>query len=179
MVIAAGLMGIQGVRASSSIAATSAAADPGGYVALAPARVLDTRVGVGAARGAVKAGGSLVLQVGGAGGVPASGVSAVVLNVTVTEPAGAGWVAAFADGQSYPGVSNLNFVAGQTVPNLVVAPVGANGKVDLRNGSGGSVQLVADVFGYFVAGAASAPGGFHSLAPARVLDTRVGVGAAR
>jgi hypothetical protein len=36
------------------------------------------------------------------------------------------------------------------VPNLVVAPVGSNGKVALFNGSGGSVQLIADVSGYFL-----------------------------
>ena len=36
-----------------------------------------------------------------------------------------------------PLASNLNFVAGQTIPNLVVAPVGADGKVDFYNGSSG------------------------------------------
>ncbi|MGI8761621.1 MAG: carboxypeptidase regulatory-like domain-containing protein [Jatrophihabitantaceae bacterium] len=56
----------------------------------------------------------------------------------------------YAAGQSRPTASNLNFVQGQTVPNLVVAPVGAGGVVDLYNGSAGTVQLVADVSGYFV-----------------------------
>jgi hypothetical protein len=40
-------------------------------------------------------------------------------------------------------------VAGQTVANLVIAPVGADGKVALYNGSVGTVQLLADVSGYF------------------------------
>jgi hypothetical protein len=52
-------------------------------------------------------------------------------------------------------VSNLNFVKAQTVPNLVIAPVGAYGKVALYNGSAGSVQLVADVSGYYRATAAT------------------------
>ncbi|MDR1999489.1 MAG: DUF4434 domain-containing protein [Frankiaceae bacterium] len=156
-----------------------APASPGAMGALSPARILDTRDGTGAARGAVAANGVVALQVGGRGGVPASGVSAVVLNVTVTDSAAAGWVAAYADGASYPGVSNLNFSPGQTIPNLVVAPVGANGKVDLRNGSGGAVQLVADVSGYFLAGAPASPGAMGALSPARILDTRDGTGAAR
>ena len=80
-------------------------------------------------------------------GVPASGVSAVVLNVTVTQPTAAGHITVYPDGTSRPLAANLNFVAGQTVPNLVVAPVGADGKVDLYNGSAGTVQLIADVSG--------------------------------
>jgi hypothetical protein len=123
---------------------------PGAMTALAPSRLLDTRSGVGAAKGAVAGGGTVHLQVAGRGGVPASGVSAVVLNVTVTAPVASGFVSAYADGATRPTVSNLNFIKGQTVPNLVVAPVGSNGKVALFNGSGGSLQLIADVSGYFL-----------------------------
>ena len=52
------------------------------YVPLEPARVLDTRVGVGAASGPVPGGGVVELTLGGRAGVPESGVTAVVLNVT-------------------------------------------------------------------------------------------------
>ena len=91
------------------------------------------------------AGGTVVLQVTGRGGVPASGVSAVVLNVTVTAPTSAGYLTVYANGTARPGVSNLNFVADQSVPNLVIARVGTGGKVALFNGSPGTVQLIADV----------------------------------
>jgi hypothetical protein len=151
----------------------------GAFGSLAPARLLDTRTGVGAARAAVQAGGTVYLQVAGRGRVPASGVGAVVLNVTVTAPARAGHVIVYGDGTARPGTSNLNFVAGQTVPNLVIARVGANGRVALYNGSGGTIQLIADVSGYYQAGAPVVAGAFGSLAPARLLDTRTGVGAAR
>jgi len=77
-------------------------------------------------------------------------VSAVVANVTVTEPTAAGWVSAFADGSALPLVSNLNFVKNQTVPNLAVVPVGADGAIRLHNGSGGTVQLVVDISGYYL-----------------------------
>ena len=122
---------------------------PGGFTSLASARLLDTRVGVGAPMAAVPAHGTVHLLVSGRGGVPASGVSAVVLNVIVTGPTAPGWLTVYGDGGGLPATSNLNFVKGQTVPNLVVAPVGAGGRVDLYNGSGGSVQLVAGVSGWF------------------------------
>ena len=114
---------------------------------LTPARFLDTRNGTGA-KGPVAPGATVALQVDGQGGVPASGVSAVVLNVTVTDPATFGYVTVFADGTKRPVASNLNFRAGETVPNLVIAPVGSDGKVDLYNGSSGNVQIVADVLGW-------------------------------
>ncbi|MEP7194059.1 MAG: hypothetical protein ABI903_14480, partial [Actinomycetota bacterium] len=150
---------------------------PGGLTSLAPFRLLDTRDGTGAPKAAVGVGEMVHLQVTGEGGVPDSGVSAVVLNVTVTAPSVAGFLTVFGDETTRPTASNLNFAKGQTVPNLVIAPVGANGKVALYNGSGGSVQVIADVSGYFLAGAPAASGALGSLAPARLLDTRDGTGA--
>ena len=47
-----------------------------------------------------------------------------------------------------PTASNVNFVAGQTVPNLVVVPVGAAGGVDIYN-FGGAAHVVADVLGWY------------------------------
>ena len=149
----------------------------GAFGSLPPFRLLDTRSGVGADKVAVAAHGTVHLQVTGRGGVPVSGVSAVVLNVTVTAPTRAGFVSVYGDETTRPGTSNLNFVKGQTVPNLVIAPVGANGKVDLYNNSDGPIQLVADVSGYNLSGAPTAAGAFESLAPWRLLDTRSGVGA--
>src|ERR1035437_2520945 len=173
-------MGLAGVLGSVVLPAGSAAAEgvstPGGFTSLAPSRLLDTRDGTGAPAAPVASGGTVALQVTGRGGVPASGVSAVVLNVTVVDPTGTGYVTAYADGATRPLASNLNFVAGASVPNLVIAPVGAGGKVDLYNGSSGTVQLLADVSGYYLSGAPTVPGAFGSLAPSRLLDTRDGTG---
>ncbi|WP_078990856.1 hypothetical protein [Streptomyces sp. XY58] len=104
-------------------------------------------------------------------GVPASGVTAVVMNVTAVQPTEAGHVTVYPNGQAAPGVSNLNFTPGQIVPNLVTVPV-VNGKVDLRNNSG-SVDLIADVTGYYAATGSA----FSAGAPVRLLDTRDGTGA--
>ena len=58
----------------------------GAFTPVAPTRLLDTRNGTGAPQAPVAAEGTVALSVAGAGGVPATGVSAVVLNVTVTQP---------------------------------------------------------------------------------------------
>ncbi|TPG18364.1 hypothetical protein EAH86_08350, partial [Pedococcus bigeumensis] len=111
------------------------------------------------------------LQVVGRGGVPASGVGAVVLNVTAVAPTRSGYLTVFPSGQVRPTASNLNFVAGQAVANLVIVKVGAGGKVALYNSSG-QTHLVADVMGWYPSGSE-----YAALAPSRVLDTRAGVGA--
>ncbi|MEV6675714.1 hypothetical protein AB0N09_02450 [Streptomyces erythrochromogenes] len=138
---------------------------------ITPARFLDTRDGTGAKKQRVGPGGIVTLQVAGVKGVPATGVTAVVMNVTAVQPTEAGHVTVYPNGQSAPGVSNLNFTPGQIVPNLVTVPV-VNGKVDLRNNSG-SVDLIADVTGYYAATGSA----FTAAGPVRLLDTRDGTGA--
>ncbi|MFG2337394.1 hypothetical protein [Streptomyces yangpuensis] len=138
---------------------------------ITPARFLDTRDGTGATKQRVGPGGVVTLQVAGVKGVPATGVTAVVMNVTAVQPTEAGHVTVYPNGQTAPGVSNLNFTPGQIVPNLVTVPV-VNGKVDLRNNSG-SVDLIADVTGYYAAEGSV----FSAAGPVRLLDTRDGTGA--
>ena len=153
---------------------TGSAPLAGGFTPLSPSRILDTRIAIGAT-GPVLAGGTVTLTVAGRGGVPLTGAGAVVLNVTVTQPKGGGYLTVWPDGSTRPTASNLDFSPGQTVPNLVVARLGADGKVKLYNGSGGTVQLIGDVAGYFGAGAPG-PGGLAPLTPSRILDSRIGIG---
>jgi hypothetical protein len=136
----------------NSVGATHVVADVAGwygssagglFTPVAPARLLDTRSGA-----KVGPDGTVAVQVTGRAGVPASGVSAVVLNVTVTEPSTLGYLTAWPAGETRPLASNLNFNAGQTVPNLVVVKVGAGGMVNLFNKSGGT-HVVADVAGWY------------------------------
>lgn len=154
----------------------SAATDSGTFVGVDSARLLDTRTGNGAPKAAVAPGGTVTFQVLGRGGVPASNVSAAALNVTVTGATRGGYVTVFPGGGTQPLASNLNFVAGQTIANHVTVGIGAPGTVSIKNGSGGTVQLVADVNGYYVGGEATSGGTFTSLVPDRVLDTRNGTG---
>ena len=114
----------------------------------------------------------MTLAVAGQGGVPASGASTVVLNVTVTQATRAGFVQVFPTGQATVGSSsNLNVeAAGQTIANLVTAPVGDNGTVTIYTAGGG--HLIADVFGYYSPSSAVAAGRYTALDPTRVRDTR-------
>ncbi|RNL57393.1 hypothetical protein D7003_06375 [Arthrobacter oryzae] len=145
-------------------------ASPGAFKSMAPARFLDTRTSA-----KVGPGQSVSFQAGGAGGVPAD-AKAVVMNLTVTEPSKFGFVTAYPAGSDKPNASNLNYAQDETVPNLAVVPVGADGKVTLTNSSTGSVQLIADISGYFLAGTAEDNGAFEALAPTRFLDTRLSSG---
>ncbi|MEU7551713.1 hypothetical protein AB0B01_04990 [Streptomyces sp. NPDC044571] len=125
------------------------------FIPHAPTRLLDTGDGTGAAGAqAVAPNGATRVKVGGSSGIPA-GVTAVALNLTVTNAATDGHISAYPSGTERPNASNVNFVAGQTVPNLVIVPVGADGYVELANRSRGTVGLIADVTGYFTRSAAS------------------------
>jgi hypothetical protein len=149
----------------------------GFYNPLVPTRLLDTRDGTGAAVGPVLGGSTLTLQVTGRGNVPSTGVAAVVLNVTVTAPTSVGHLTVFPAGTALPLASNLNFVAGETVPNRVIVKLGAGGQVAFFN-SAASVHIIADVSGWFTD--ASVPGAsgsvFTGVTPVRILDTRSGIG---
>lgn len=141
----------------------------------APTRLLDTREGTGAPKQKVPAFGTARVKVAGAAQIPA-GVTAVALNVTVTNPTKAGHVRVYAEGGDVPTTSNVNYAPGQTVPNMVIATVGDNGYVDIYNHGDGAIDLIADVTGYFSKSAAS---GYTSLDPSRVVDTREGLGTGR
>ncbi|MFF1870768.1 hypothetical protein [Kitasatospora herbaricolor] len=158
------------------VLSTAPAAEAGNrFTAVGPDRLLDTRAGVGRpGTDPVPAGGEVTLQVSGRSGVPASGVKAVVLNVTVTDPKTDGHLTVWPSGKARPDSSNLNWVAGRTVPNQVVVPVGADGRVKLYNAAWGSAHLIADVFGYYTQDQAGST--FSAVGPDRLLDTRAGVG---
>jgi hypothetical protein len=122
-------------------------------VAVPPARVLETRStatsvtvdGESSAIGRRSADTVTELRIGGRAGVPV-GAGSVVLNVTITEPVRAGFVSVYACGSARPNAASVNFVAGQTVANLVVADLDAGGKVCVYTMS--ATQLVVDVMAY-------------------------------
>ncbi len=144
----------------------AASTSAGGQVALTPARITDTRP----AGGTLGAASTLNVQVTGQGGVPASGAAAAILNVTVTNTTASGFLTVWPTGAAFPLASNLNWVAGQTVPNRVIVPVGTGGKVSIFN-SAGSTDVVVDVSGYFTDATASGQP-FTPQSPIRLADTR-------
>jgi len=106
------------------------------YVASAPTRLLDTRQQLGAQTGVT---------------VPAAtgGAAGAVLNVTAAGGSGAaGFVTAYPADVPLPPTSNVNFGAGQTVPNAAVVHPDPAGQVALSAST--PVQLVVDSFGAFL-----------------------------
>ena len=148
----------------------------GEFTPLTPSRILDTRDGTGrdGIVGPVE-GSSVDVQITGRGGVPVSGVSAVVLNATVTQPTAQSHLTIWPAGLAMPLISNLNYVAGQTVPNLVTVAVGAGGKVSVHNLAGTS-HVIFDVVGYYASATGPFGSRFHGVRPFRYFDTRDGTG---
>ena len=154
------------------IAAPARAAEvPSTYAPVSPARLWDTRFGPGP-MGAVGPDQSRDVTVTGLGGVPATGVTAVVLNVTAVGASASTFVTAWPTGEARPLASNLNVPAGDTRPNLVTVKVSALGQVSFYN-SAGNVHLIADVSGWY-----GPTGGrrFTPITPFRRWDSRVGPG---
>jgi hypothetical protein len=120
----------------SVIQASLSTAIPG-FVTVTPARVFDTRPGESpnALRSVdkTKVGGVYELTVNMANlptnpPTPATGLAAVSLNVTVVDPQAAGFVTVYPCANRSE-VSNVNFVAGQTVANAVITPVATDGRL--------------------------------------------------
>ena len=145
------------------------------FTPLAPHRLVDTRTGLGGVAGPLAAQ-SLTTFAASGGGLPASGVTAVVLNVTATEPQAVGFVQVFPAGAPVLGsTSTLNVDHPlQTIANLVIVGVDASSHFSVFNQS--ATQLAVDVFGYFTAAPSGTAGRLVTVDPIRVLDTRTGPG---
>jgi hypothetical protein len=123
--------------------------DARSFFSLAPCRVLDTRAPSGGP--ALAAGERRAVTVAGACGVPLS-ARAIAANLTATSAVAPGFLRLFAgDLTSPPSTSTLNFRPGKTRANSAIVTLASDGsgKVVVENGSGGTVQVILDVSGYF------------------------------
>ncbi len=138
------------------------------YQTVEPVRVLDSRRAELAPAGAAAkfaAGQEVVFDLAGRSGFPAD-ARAALLNLTVTEPDEPGYLRVYPCGEEQD-VSNVNFVAGQTVANLAAVKVAAGGQVCFR--ASASAHVVVDLAGWYAPG----PGAVLATPdPGRVLDTR-------
>lgn len=146
-------------------------ASTGKHNALTPTRLLDSRSGIGGVSAPLAAGASASVQVRGVAGVPNTAGS-VVVNLTAIGGAATSFLTAYPSGETAPNASNVNFTAGQTVANLAIVKIGTDGKIAIRNDAG-SADVIADVVGWFDSAAGDR---FYSLAPRRVLDSRLTTG---
>ncbi len=122
-----------------------------GFTSLVPTRVMDTRPApnqLGYTGDKPAAGATVPVKIAGVGGVPATGAGAVILNITATDATAPGFVSAWPVGTPQPNASVLNLsFTGQTRPNAVVLPLGADGSINLFTEAG--THLIVDVTGWF------------------------------
>lgn len=125
------------------------------YVPVVPYRYLDSRT---IKNGALPSGYYYELGLGSYGTLGPDTITGVIANTTVTSTAGSGDLVVFPNANissdepvTVPTTSALNFTKGTTVPNLSFVTPGYGGDEDFYNQSTGSLQLIVDVMGYFMA----------------------------
>jgi hypothetical protein len=166
-----------GSSSASSPSAPVAVSAQGGpqFHPLTPTRIVDSRDGTGTPRHPWSGGETRALPATGVGGVPASHVSAIVANVTVTDASSASHLTVWPTGQPMPTASSVNFEPGQTVANHVTVGVGTGGDVSVFNNAG-STAVIVDVLGYYDDGTVGGGSAYVATTPTRLLDTRDGTG---
>ncbi|MEY4175500.1 MAG: hypothetical protein RI900_2665 [Actinomycetota bacterium] len=153
------LMGVY----DSAIAVSTAG---GGFTPVVPTRVLDTRTVVGSAIGPDRA---VPVKVKGVAGVPDT-ATAVVLNVVAVQPTAAGFLTVYPVGEVRPVLASLNFQAGITIGNSVIAELNTGqDSINVYNANG-TTNVVIDVTGYWDPNAKN--GGYTAVAPIRAYDSR-------
>ena len=175
-----------GWKATQSYSIVVSPGVAGPYSPLPPQRICDTRpsnpsglseqaaqcngpVNLGSP---LSAGGTMNITVASFFGVPAN-ATAVVLNVTVVGPSASGYLTAFPTGSPAPLSSNINYVAGAVVPNLVEVGTGTSGDVSFYSSQ--ATNLVVDVEGFVSPTSLDGAGLYVPLAsPTRICDTRAG-----
>jgi hypothetical protein len=169
-VIVGALVALFGVIAGPllGVFATSAsAATPSGYTAITPFRALGSSAAGFQVASGTPASVSIVGNTNDPTGVPA-GATAAVLNVTASNPTSAGYLELYPTGAApATPTSNVNFVAGETVANLVTVPLSAGGGVTVSNFAG-TTAVDVDVEGYYSAAGA---GLYNPVSPVRVAGT--------
>ena len=156
------LVGVSAIALLNGPTPARAAGTGGAYTPLPPSRILDTRDGTGQVPAQpVGQGQTLDVQVGGRGNVPTT-ATAAVLNVTVTGTTAASYLTVYPTGATRPVASNLNWVAGETIPNLVEVGLGTSGQVTVYNAIG-TVHVILDVAGYVATSLPAGQGLYNPL----------------
>ncbi len=168
------------------LAGATTASTTSAFVPITPVRVLDTRPGVDVGlagpfesmQGRDLAVTGSIPTAGGAQVVVPVGATAVALNVTVVQATAAGFLSVRPSGTpGPPQTSNLNFSAGDIVPNAVTVAVPTAGSLagsieityDAFGATGPTADVLGDVVGYFVeapAGQTGPPGPAGPTGPA-------------
>ena len=115
------------------------------YVPIAPTRVMDTRSKLMHSR--LGEDDTSEVKIRGIAGIPAT-ATAVMANVTITNPEQGGYATLYPCAQVWPGTSNVNYQPGDSIPNLTFTQIGVNGCVRLYNEH--KADAIVDVVGYLM-----------------------------
>ena len=135
-------------------------------------RAYDSRFEIGVASGRVRAGTTRYVDLG----INDPNVKAALVNLTMVDSSGTGYVVASEGRTEHPSTSNVNVTTGEVAANTSIVPVDGDGNIVLF--ASVTTDVIVDVLGTFKASTPAASGGrFTALAPARLIDTRLPVGA--
>lgn len=120
-------------------------------------------------------------------GQPYRSVTAVAVNLTATNPRGAGFLRAWdGDPQHVPNVSTVNFVAGQTIPNFAIVPARCVNPPScstfafaVDNQVSAATDVIIDIAGVYAAPGQPGATYYTPTTPYRVVDTRTPQGFGR
>ncbi len=140
------------------------------FRAIDPVRIADTRHGIGGTP--LGPDETRTIRATGYSGIPVTGPTAVVLNVTVDAATAWSFLTISPADVTRPNASNLNYVAGDTVANQVIVRVPADGMIDIYNAFG-TTTVIVDLVGYYEDAGSDYTGRFLAFDPFRQFDTRV------
>ena len=143
------------------------------FSAIAPTRAYDTRTGLGVTGGDVRSDTTRLVDLP----TPSPAVQAALVNITVTNNAGWGFLEAWAPRSLRPPTSVVNVVQpGEDVANASVVTLDAEGRFVLHAAM--ATDVVVDVLGWFSTTPGTATAGrFVAVDPGRLIDTRHPAGA--
>jgi len=143
-------------------------AAPLAFYPLAPCRIADTRLTTPIAAGSTRG-----FTPAGSCGIPTT-AQAYSLNLTAVPMSALGFLTVWPSGLARPLASTLNSPTGVVTANAAIVPAGISGGISVF--ATDTTNVVIDVNGYFAA-AVSGASSFHTVAPCRVVDTRIAPGA--
>lgn len=145
------------------------------FYPVTPCRVADTRNPTGLFGGPVMTPSGVrtfpVPQ--GVCSIPAS-AQAYSLNFTTVPQGPLGYLTTWPAGQAQPVVSTLNSPTGTIAANAAIVPAGTDGAINVYTSS--ISDVVIDINGYFAPPGGTGALSLYTVAPCRVVDTRVGTG---
>jgi hypothetical protein len=94
------------------------------------------------------------LTVAGKDGIPATGITSAMLNLTAVDATASGTLIGYADGTSIPsGLTSLSYASGDgAAVSSAIVPVGKDGAIDVYNSGLRNITIAVDLAGSYYAG---------------------------